>query len=129
MWNFVYAIGRVALVAIFVKYGVDTLLDPSGLAGLLANKTFPMPRVLAYGAGVAQLGLGLLVAIGWQTRLAAMALIAYVVVATLIAHQYWGMTGPARVANAAQFWKNAALIGGLVMLMAGGAGRYSVDRR
>jgi putative oxidoreductase len=39
------------------------------------------------------------------------------------------MTGAARRANETAFWKNLAIIGGLLMLMASGAGRFSVDRR
>lgn len=129
MWNLVYAIGRVALVVLFIMSGVDKLMDPSGLSGMLAGKGFPMPTALAYAAGLVEVVFGVLVAVGWQTRIAAFALVAFTVVATLIAHQYWTMTGPARYANYLAFWKNVAMIGGLMMLMAGGAGRYSVDRR
>jgi uncharacterized membrane protein YphA (DoxX/SURF4 family) len=39
------------------------------------------------------------------------------------------MTGPARRTNEAAFWKNLAIIGGLMMLIASGAGRFAVDRR
>jgi putative oxidoreductase len=129
LWNLVYAIGRVALVALFIKSGAEKLIDPAGLTGMLSQKAFPQPMLFAYLAGVAEIGLGLLVAIGWQTRIAAFGLVAFVIVATLLAHNYWDMTGPARRANEINFWKNVALIGGLLMVMATGAGRYSVDRR
>lgn len=129
MWNLVFAVGRVALVALFIMSGFDKLMNPSGLAGMLAGKGFPMATALAYAAGLVEVVGGVLVAIGWQTRLAAFALAAFTVIASLIAHQYWTMTGPARYANYLQFWKNVAMIGGLMMLMAAGAGRYSVDRR
>jgi len=39
------------------------------------------------------------------------------------------MSGAARRANETAFWKNLAIIGGLMMLIASGVGRYSVDRR
>lgn len=129
MWNLVFAVGRVALVALFIMSGFDKLMNPAGLAGMLANKGFPAATALAYAAGLVEVVGGVLVAIGWQTRLAAFALAAFTVVASLIAHQYWTMTGPPRAANYIQFWKNVAMIGGLMMLMAAGAGRYSVDRR
>ena len=129
MWNLVYAIGRVALVALFIKSGAEKLIDPSGLTGMLSGKAFPAPMAFAYLAGLAEVGLGILVAVGWQTRLAAFGLVAFVIVATLLAHNYWDMTGPARRMNETAFWKNLAIIGGLLMLAATGAGRYSVDRR
>jgi len=129
MWNLVFAVGRVALVALFIKSGAEKLIDPSGLTGMLAAKAFPMPKLFAYAAGIAEVGLGILVAIGWQARIAAFGLIAFTIVATLLAHGYWDMTGSARRANEAAFWKNLAIIGGLMMLIASGAGRFSVDRR
>ena len=129
MWNLVFAVGRVALVALFIKSGAEKLIDPSGLAGMLAAKAFPMPKLFAYAAGIAEVALGILVAIGWQARIAAFGLIAFTIVATLLAHNYWDMTAAARRTNEAAFWKNLAIIGGLMMLIASGAGRFSVDRR
>ena len=58
MWNLVFAIGRVALVALFIKSGVEKLIDPTGLTGLLAGKAFPMPKLFAYAAGIAEVALG-----------------------------------------------------------------------
>ena len=70
MWNLVSAIGRVALVALFIRSGVEKLIDPTGLTGMLAGKAFPMPKLFAYAAGIAEVALGILVAIGWQARIA-----------------------------------------------------------
>ena len=42
MWNLVFAVGRVALVALFIKSGAEKLIDPSGLTGMLAAKAFPI---------------------------------------------------------------------------------------
>ena len=130
MWNLIYAIGRVVLVVIFIKSGVDKLMAPAGLTTLLTNKGFPQPMMFAYLAGAAEVALGILVAIGWKTRIAALALIAFVVFATLLAHNFWAMTDvAARRANEINFYKNLSIIGALLMLMASGAGRYSVDRK
>jgi putative oxidoreductase len=129
MWDLVYAIGRVALVALFIMSGFGKLTDPTGLTNMLAQKAFPMPMLLTYLAGAVEIGAGILVAIGWQARLAAFALIAFTVIATLIAHQYWTMTGAPRYQNYLHFWKNVGLIGGLLMVMATGAGRFALGRR
>ena len=129
MWDLLAAIGRVLLVALFVKSGAEKLMDPSALTGMLSGKGFPAPMAMAYLAGVVEIGLGVLVAIGWRTRFAALGLIGFTIIATLLAHNYWDMTGPPRRANEINFWKNVAILGGLLMLAASGAGRYSVDRR
>ena len=129
MWDVLAAIGRVLLVALFIKSGAEKIMDPSGLTGMLSGKGAPAPMALAYLAGIVEIGLGVLVALGWRTRLAALGLVVFTIVASLIAHNYWDMTGPPRRANEINFWKNLAIIGGLLMLAASGAGRYSVDRR
>ena len=130
MWNLVYALGRLALVAIFIQSGFGKLMAPEGLTGMLTNKGLPAPMALAYLAGVVELGLGFLVAIGWQTRLAGAGLIVFTIIATLIAHNFWDMAdAAARRANQIHFMKNLAIIGALLMVMANGAGRYAVDRK
>ncbi len=129
MWNLVYAIGRVAVVALFIQSGIGKLIAPAGLAGMLAGKGFPMATALTYLAGAVEVIGGALVAIGWQTRLAAAALAVFTIAATLIAHNFWTMTDQARAMNLIHFMKNLSIIGALLMLMAAGAGRYSADGR
>ena len=61
--------------------------------------------------------------------LGAVLFIAFVIVAALAAHHFWTMTVPAeRAGHFTNFWKDIAIIGGLVMLATMGGGRYSVDR-
>jgi putative oxidoreductase len=129
MWNFVYLVGRVALAAMFVWSGAGKLVDPAGITAMLSGRGLPVPVVLAYAAGLAELLAGLMVVVGFQTRLAALALIAFTVAATYLGHPFWTMEGGARRANLIHAWKNLSVIGGLLMLMAAGPGRFSVDRR
>ena len=44
-------------------------------------------------------------------------------------HYFWAMEGAPRAANQVQALKNLAIMGGLLLLMSQGAGRYSVDER
>jgi putative oxidoreductase len=39
------------------------------------------------------------------------------------------MTGGAAAANATNFYKNLAILGGLLILVAAGPGRHSLDKR
>ena len=130
MWNLVYTIGRVLLVALFIKSGVEKLIDPTGLTGMLSRQGLPdadarspiSPAWPSSPSASSSRSAG-------RPGIAAFGLIAFTIVATLLAHNYWDMTGAARRANETAFWKNLAIIGGLLMLMASGAGRFSVDRR
>jgi putative oxidoreductase len=129
MWNLVYALGRVAVVAIFIWSGVGKFIAPATTNAMIVAKGFPMPMVFTYAAGAVEVVLGLMVAVGWQTRLASLGLVAFTIVASLFIHDWWNMTGPARLANQIAFMKNVSIIGGLMMIMAAGAGRFSAERR
>jgi putative oxidoreductase len=54
-------------------------------------------------------------------------MILFVIVATGISHRFWEYAEAARRAQESQFFKNLAIIGGFLLLYAGGSGRFSVD--
>lgn len=122
-------IGRIALVAIFVTSGFSKLMGLEGTAGYIASKGLPAPMALAALSGLAEVALGALVAVGFKTRLSAVGLVAFTVIATAIFHDFWNMQGMDRMNNQIQAMKNLAMIGGLLILAGVGPGRFSVDRR
>ena len=55
-------------------------------------------------------------------------MIVFVIVATAISHRYWEFTeAAARRTQQGHFMKNVAIIGGFLLMMLTGAGRFSVD--
>jgi putative oxidoreductase len=125
----VIALARIFIVALFLWSGFNKITNPAGLTSMLTAKGFPQPMLFAYLAGIAELGLGLLILVGFKTRAAALALAAFTVVSVLLAHNFWQMTGDAYRNNLTQALKNLSIIGGLLMLVATGPGRYSADKR
>src|SRR6476661_1040849 len=87
------------------------------------------PTVVAYLVAAIDLFGGILILVGFQTRWAALVLIIFCICTLFIAHNFWTMAGPARAANMGNFYKNIALIGGLLLLMNTGPGSYSVDAK
>jgi putative oxidoreductase len=75
-----------------------------------------------------ELGGGLALIVGWKARWAALLLAAFTVLASVVFHNFWTMTGDAAMNNMLFFYKNVAVIGGLLMVWALGPGRLSVDR-
>jgi len=69
-------------------------------------------------------GGGLLILIGWQTRLAALALALFCIATALIFHTQFDNPN-----EQIHFWKDLAIAGGFLLLLAHGAGVYSVDAR
>ena len=123
-------VGRILLVGIFLFSGVIKFIDVSGTAGHIAGKGLPMPQVLAMLAGAAEVIGVLMVALGWHTRLAAFGLALFTAVAGLLFHDFWNVpAGQEQINQMLHLWKNATIIGGLIVLAAVGAGRLSLDAR
>jgi putative oxidoreductase len=68
------------------------------------------------------------VVIGWQTRLAALALAVFTAVAAYFFHDFWHYPpGAEHTDNMIHFMKNVSMIGGFLILAGVGGGRYSLD--
>jgi putative oxidoreductase len=71
---------------------------------------------------------GLFVLIGFQARLGAAMLLIYYIAVTFVLYSFWDDPYPIRRINAIHFMKNLAIMGGLLIIMVNGSGRYSVKR-
>jgi len=116
------AIGRVLLAAIFIISGFGKLMTPAGTIGYIASSGLPFAS-LAFAAAVAvELGGGLLLVAGFKTRIVAALLALFSVVTAFAFH---GNVGDQN--QMIHLLKNIALAGGLLQVVAFGAGAWSVD--
>jgi putative oxidoreductase len=122
-------VGRVLIAWLFVPAGWGKIAGFSGVAGYIASKGLPFPEVAAAIAIAIELGLGLLLLVGWQTRWAALGLAIFLAVITPIFHGYWALPEAQQMMQKQSFDKNLAVLGGLLVVMAFGAGRFSLDGR
>ena len=120
--------GRIALGAIFVKSGLQKLLDLGVFAASLAGRGVPQSSFWAVvGATVEFVG-GIMILTGLKARYASLLMILFVIVATGIGHRYWEYAdAAARRAQESQFFKNLSILGGFVLMFVTGAGRFSLD--
>ncbi len=115
-------IGRLLLAAIFILSGWGKIGAYAETAGQMSQAGIPgslLPLVI-----ILELLGGLLVVVGWQTRIAALALAGFTVLATYFFHFDFGDRG-----QIIHFLKNAAIIGGLFVLAGHGPGAWSVEGR
>ena len=120
-------IGRVLLALLFIPAGFSKLTGFAGTVGYIASKDVPMPELAAaVGVGV-ELGLGFLLLVGFQTRWTALGMALFTVVISCIFHNFWGVPAEQVMAQSQQFFKNMAIVGGLLTVAAWGAGAWSVD--
>lgn len=121
--------GRLLLALIFILSGWGKIGGFEGTVGYIASKGLPLPQVAAVAAIVIELGAGILLILGWQTRWAAAALLIFLIPTTLFFHNFWAFEAAQQAAQRIQFLKNLAIMGGMLYVMAYGAGPLSLDNR
>jgi putative oxidoreductase len=122
-------IARVMIALLYIPAGWGKIAGFSGTAGYIALKGLPMPQVLAAGTIAVEVGAGLLLLIGLFTRWSALALAVFTLLASLFFHNYWAMPADQQMMQSLMFWKNIAITGGLLAIVAFGAGAFSVDAK
>ena len=115
-------IARITMAELFLPAGLSKIFGYAGTAGFMESQGVPgllLPGVIALEV----LG-GLALLAGFQMRYAAWALAAFTLVTALLFHRNLGDQ-----TQMVMFFKNFAIVGGLIALSALGAGAYSVDGR
>jgi putative oxidoreductase len=122
-------VGRILLAAMFIHAGYGKIAGFEGVAGYIASKGLPLPPLLAAGSLVLEIAAGLMLVVGWKARWAALALAVFTVFASVIFHAFWNVPADGFLSQQLFFLKNMAATGGLLMVVAFGPGRWSLDRR
>lgn len=117
-------VGRILLAAIFILSGVSKLTGPEATIAYIASAGLLLPQIALGGAIVVELLGGVALVIGIKTRLVAAALAVFSLVAAAFFHN-----ALADQNQFIHFFKNIAMAGGLLQVVAFGPGRLSLDRR
>ena len=127
--NAVNLIGRFLIAALFLPAGIAKLTGFAGTVGYIQSVGLPSPTAAAVIALVVEIAGGVALIVGYQTRIAAVVLAIFTFFASVFFHAYWA--APADQAFVAQllFFKNIAVMGGLLVLASAGAGSFSIDGR
>lgn len=121
-------LGRLLIAAIFLVAGIRKILIWEGQVGYFTRLGFPAPELFTVLAIVIEIGGALLLIAGWRTRWVAWLLIAFVVIATGMAHRFWEFDAAQQANQLNHLLKNVAIVGGLLFVAAFGPGRSSVDK-
>jgi putative oxidoreductase len=116
--------GRILIAAIFILSGASKLADPAGTIGYIASAGLPLPQLAFAGAAAVELLGGLALVVGYRTRLVALVLAIFSILAALSFH-----SALADQNQFIHFFKNIAMAGGLLQVVAFGGGRISLDAR
>lgn len=122
--SIVPVIGRVLLAAIFIFSGIGKILAPAATIGYIEAMGLPLASVgLVVAIAVEVVG-GLMLALGFKTRLVALGLALFSIVTGLAFHNAIGDQN-----QLIHLLKNLSMAGGLLQVVAFGAGAYSLDNK
>jgi putative oxidoreductase len=114
------ALGRLLLAALFILEGWSKLRGYQAAAAYMDR--YGVPSLLLPAVIALELGGGALIAVGWQTRLAALALAVFAALAAILFHG--DISDRSHLLHVE---KDLAIAGGLLMLAVAGAGRWSLE--
>lgn len=124
--NYLDLIGRVLIGAVFLFAGYGKIVGFKGTQGYMSSSamgalgaTFISLALII--AIIIEVGGGLMLIIGYRTRLVGTILAGFILLATLFFHM-----GPGQTMN---LTKNLMILGGLLVISAHGAKRLSLDAR
>ena len=120
--TFAAPIGRLFLAMMFLMAGLSKIGNYAGTQGYMEAMGVPgalLPLVIALEA----LG-GLAIILGWQTKIASLALAGFCVVSAVMFHNDFS-----NQAEMSSFMKNITIAGGFLLLIAHGPGAYALDNR
>ena len=131
-----YVLGRVLMPWVFIVSAIGKFMNVAGIAGSAGMARFESmiggvvpPTIVGYIIAATEIVGGLLVLVGFKTRLGGWLLFVFTALTIYFAHNFWDMEGAARAANQTQALKNLAIMSACLMIVSMGSGRYGLDSR
>lgn len=116
-------VGRILIALLFIVAGYLKVTGFDSVVQYAESANVPYAEIAVFLATIVELGGGLLLLIGFKAREAAMVVSTAVVLYTLFFHR--DTSDPLQLA---MLTKNAAILGGLLYIIAFGAGQWSFDQ-
>jgi len=117
-------LGRLLIAGIFLLSGASKVAQPDATLAYIGSAGLPLVSLAFAGAVLAELGGGIALVLGYRTRLVAAVLALFSVATALGFH-----SNLADQNQFIHFFKNIAMAGGLLQVVAFGGGRFSLDAR
>ena len=137
-----YTLGRILIPLVFIVEGIRKLMNVDEIANMLARNNVPvpdeivpylggMPKFQAAGYTVAGVEVicGLMILVGLKARWAALVLIVFTAATIFFVHHFWDMDAASMAAQRIEALKNLSIMGGLLLIVAVGAGPGAMERR
>ena len=118
----IQVLGRIFLSTIFLIEGMNKIFNYESTIEYMEN--FNVPEYLAIPAIIVEILFPLLLIVGYQTKISALALAIFTLATALIFH-----TDFTNQMQLISFLKNFAIAGGFLIIFVNDAGKYSIDHK
>ena len=116
---YLFVLGRFILGVYFLQNAYNHFKNTAGLTGYAQSKGVPSPKASVLVTGVMMLLGGLGIIFGVYMEIAVALLVLFLFGTLYKMHRYWEIGDPmAQMGERINFYKNLALIGALLMLLA-----------
>jgi putative oxidoreductase len=119
--QYISLVSRISLSALFILGGYGKITAIAATQGYMESKG--IPDILVYPTILLELGGGIMIILGFQTRIVAALLAGFCVVSALIFHNDLGDQ-----TQFIMFMKNLGLAGGFLLFVQHGAGAVAIDK-
>jgi putative oxidoreductase len=116
--------GRLLIGGIFVLSGAGKLSQQAGITAAIAHAGLPLPALGYFVALAVEIGVGLLLVLGWRTRAVAAVLAVWCLVTAAFFHNNFADQN-----TMIHFLKNVMIAAGLLQIVHFGPGAISLDAR
>lgn len=116
-------VGRILIGLPFMVSGVGKIMSYGATTAYIKSSPLPLPPSLAYvGAIAVEVGCGLLMIVGYRTRVVAAIFALFCLTTAVFFHAHFSDQN-----QTFHFIKNLVMTGGLLQIVAYGAGAFSID--
>jgi putative oxidoreductase len=116
-------IGRIFIALLFLLSGIGKLAAPAATQAYIAAMGLPAPTLAYFGSTAVELIGGVLLIVGFRVRAVAVGMAVFTLLTAAFFHRDFADQN-----QMIHFWKNIAVMGGLLQVAAFGAGRFALDR-
>lgn len=119
-------IARICLSAVYLYSALDKTINWQNGMKFVNGLRLPQPGLVLVGTIAVQYVSGLAVLLGFYAREGAFALLAFTVIATIIAHNPIGLRGEELRRQLTLSLEHLGIVGGLLLIVIVGPGRFAI---
>lgn len=120
------AVGRTLLVLILLISGFNKIGGFEGTAGYMSSKGIPLASVALVITIIIEIAGAAMIIVGYKARLAAAVILLWLIPVTFIFHAFWAVPQEQVQTQFIMFFKNIAMMGGMLLVMGMGSGPKSL---